>query len=79
VSKSTISADSFSVNYAQIGFVFIFVADLVGNAYVRRYDDTWYGQQHVSSPPTPSQAQSQSQSQGITNNNNPTIILNAPK
>ena len=55
------------------------------SAYVRGYDDTWYGrQQHMNSPPpqqsqAPSQGQSQSQSQGITNNNNPTIVINPPK
>jgi hypothetical protein len=44
--------------------------------YVRGYDATWNGGR-VSSSPSPSQAQSQSQ--GITNNNNPTIIINPPK
>jgi hypothetical protein len=49
------------------------------SGYVKGYDNTWYGQRVSSSPPPTSQAQSQGQSQGITNNNNPTIIINPPR
>jgi hypothetical protein len=49
------------------------------DGYVKGYDATWNGARVSSSPSPPSQAQSQSQSQGITNNNNPTIIINPPR
>ena len=49
------------------------------DGYVRGYDATWNGGRVNSSPPPPSQAQSQGQSQGITNNNNPIIIINPPR
>jgi hypothetical protein len=46
------------------------------DGYVQGYDATWHGKQPSQSQ---SQSLSQSQSQGITNNNNPTIIINPPK
>jgi hypothetical protein len=49
------------------------------DGYVRGYDATWNGGRAGSSSPPSSQAQSQGQSQGITNNNNPTIIINPPR